>query len=375
MNVRYHSAMPYRFLGLPLALGVLLFAIVYGLNHQFREPTSTLVITEPAATSTQADILPPLDEQLGRLFVVGHWADTPVASTTALISTYHLGGVIIMSAPEDPSEISAWTAEWQAAVEYPLLIAIDQEGGEVSRLKGADYTQTAQPIITTREEAYEVGLGRGAELATLGINTNLAPVVEQSTNPNSFLYQRVFRDPDDIASLTSAMLDGFRENNIIGVIKHYPGHPDGPADSHVTLPIVNLNDVSFSEYTSQFNELIANEGISILMTAHVLVPTVDDDYSATLSHTILTQELRQKQGYEGVIVTDDMTMDAIDTKFSTTEATKLALQAGADLIMFAAEPSQVESVIPAIFKAIEASELPANTITEHYRRVESLFIN
>ena len=273
----------YRLLGLPLALGVILFSGVYIYIHATtatppdqNQPSKTATSTSAMSSSTPEVTLPPLAEQVGRLFIIGHWAGTPIASTTALIQQYHVGGVIIMSAPEDPNDIKGWIKEWQGASDVPLMIAIDQEGGTVSRLKGPDFIQTAQPDIVNAEQAFSVAKQRGAELAAFGINTNFAPVIETSVNPAGFLYERTFRDPDLIPLLGKAMLNGYSASGITGVIKHYPGHEDEPADSHITLPIVQLAGTTFREHTSNFNELIGYGLVKAIMTAHVLIPSIED---------------------------------------------------------------------------------------------------
>ena len=336
-------------------------------------PKTPVDPTTPAST-TETVVAPkdiPLIEKVGRLFIVGHWTDTPLSETTDVLTTHQLGGVIVMSAPENLERIRTWTNEWQSTTSYPLLIAIDQEGGTVSRLRGDSYIQTAQPEITTATQAHTVGFIRGKELALLGINTNFAPVVEASVNPNGFLYKRVFRNAADIPTLAAAMLEGFREQNVLGVIKHYPGHEDEPTDSHLELPIVELTGTTFAEHTRPFRELIERDQVQTLMTAHVLVPDIDPDFPATLSSKILQGELRENLGYEGLIITDDMSMDAIDARYSTPEASVLALRAEADMILLAAEPALIDDAIAAVIAAVEAGELSEDTIDQSVRRIET----
>ncbi|MCA9361771.1 hypothetical protein KC906_00195, partial [Candidatus Kaiserbacteria bacterium] len=176
----------------------------------------------PAATTTGSVTTPPpepevtLEEMVGELFMVGHWAETPVASTSELIDTYHLGSVVIMSVPEDPTEIRSWVRTWNASSTRPLFIAIDQEGGSVSRLKGPTFIQTSQREIISTSSAYQVGLVRGKELEKLGINLNLAPVLDYASTTDSFMYQRSFASRELTADMAGAMIAGMSESGVIG---------------------------------------------------------------------------------------------------------------------------------------------------------------
>ncbi len=322
-----------------LAFALLISILVFiGLQFLF---TSTSTPLDSDTTKASPEIsLSPLP--LGRHFMIGHWADTPVASTTALISRHQLAGVIIMSAPENENDIKNWVDAWQAVVDYPLMIAIDQEGGSVSRLTGNQFDQTSQPDITTAEEAYAIGFDRGQELQELGITMNFAPVLDTATKPEAFLYNRVFRH--DPVGLASALSRGLREAGIIPVAKHFPGHPDTSHDSHITLPTVHINDNERADFIRPFVDYIKHAKPVALMTAHVVFPNLDP-LPATISSYWLTHVLRQQIGYTGLLITDDMSMDAIDTTWTSTEASRLALQAGADIVLFAATPEAITQTL------------------------------
>lgn len=323
-------------------------------------------------TSNEARSKPiPWEEKIGQLFMIGHWANTPVASTTALIKKYHLGSVLIMSVPDDPKEIKGWIKQWNEAVNQPLFIAIDQEGGVVSRLRGEDFSTTSQRYIFSTTTAYQVGKKRGQELAMLDININLAPVLDRANKKDSFMYKRAFPPHTDHTALAKSMINGFSENGVIGAVKHFPGHPDTTEDSHQKLPTIYISPQKLSDYTADFNALIKNGAIKMLMTAHVLFPEIDDK-PATLSPSILTQYLRQELGYQGLILTDDMIMDAIDQTWHSDEASVMALAAGADIIMFAAEPEKVGDAVEAVSAAVSAGRLSPQTLDESYQRISKL---
>jgi len=311
------------------------------------------------------------EAQLGQLFMIGHWAGTPVASTTALIEKYQLGGVIIMSAPENPQAITDWVIQWNEASSVPLFIAIDQEGGPVTRLKGSEFIQTGQRDIGTTQQAQEIGRLRGKELASLGINMNFAPVLDTATNPTSFMHSRTFPENTHAATLASSMIAGMSEQNVIAVAKHFPGHDDTNVDSHNELPVVDISQAELSTFTQPFAEIISQNSVVALMTAHVQFPQIDV-LPATLSTYFLTTYLREELNFTGLIITDDMSMDAIDNHYSTSEASQLALEAGANIILLAAEPADIEIIFPSLVAAIDTSPLLNRQITDSYQRVISL---
>lgn len=352
-----------------IALGV--FATTQ-INNTNPSSTTRASSTATAATDTEPVIDPatiPLDEKIGQLFVVGHWSNTEASTTAAMIKEYELGGVVIMSAPNSLEEIRTWTESWQNASEEPLLVTIDQEGGTVSRLEGPAFSTIAQPDITTTASATAIARERGEELFALGINGNFAPVIDTSVNADSFLYARVFRDPTQVGTLGNAMIDGYTEAGVLATPKHFPGHPDTAADSHETLPI--LSDMSEAEYrthTEPFRAVTTNANTHLLMTAHVLVPALDETYPATLSPAVMT-DLRERIGYDRVVITDDLVMSALHDQWDEGEAAVLALKAGVDMLLLAAEPDETPAVISTVEQAVINGNLSEERIDEAYLRV------
>jgi len=328
----------------------------------------------PAVTSVElVESIPavPLENQLGQLFMIGHWADTPVASTTELIAKYQLGGVIIMSTPENSADILTWVNEWNAVSDRPLLIAIDQEGGPVTRLKGAEFIQTGQRDITSQEQAYEVGFTRGTELLKLGINMNFAPVLDTALNPSSFMYSRTFPADTDTAALAGALASGMSEAGVMATVKHFPGHDDTSTDSHNELPVVDIPRSELETFVAPFKKFITVNPPPALMTAHVQFPEIDN-MPATLSKFFLTDYLRGELGYTGLIVTDDMSMDAIDTYYETSIASRLAIEAGADVVLLAAQPADINTIFPFLVAQASTSPELRTQIAESYTRIMSI---
>jgi beta-N-acetylhexosaminidase len=327
-------------------------------------------IVKPSTTSLQPIQAPTVPLPLGRHFMIGHSKEMPTASTTALLVEHQLAGVIIMSAPANPDEIKAWTKEWQAAVPYPLIIAIDQEGGEVSRLRGAQFDTTSQRSITTTDEAYNLGYRRGLELAGLGITTNFAPVLDSATIATSFMYNRVFSSKENSAALAAAMVTGMARSGITAVPKHFPGHADTPDDSHDTLPHVDMTKSEFAEYSKPFTTLLRTDQPQMLMTAHIVFPQIDS-LPATLSPYFLNTYVRSTLAYDGLIITDDMCMKAIDTTWGAAEGSRLALLASVDIVLIAAEPERIGSILTyirektdnALRTALEKSDIRMTSFT------------
>jgi beta-N-acetylhexosaminidase len=338
--------------------------LLYGSETEYQNLLPEIIQQVNAPTHESV----PLATQVGQLFAVGHWANMEASTTAARARNLQLGSIIIMSAPDTDSVVSEWTASWQAATETPLLISIDQEGGVVSRLRGAGHTQTAQPQITDTSTAYAVAQKRAQALHQLGINANYAPVLDKSTSTDSFMYSRVFRDSDKIATLGNAMVRGYRDGEVLAVAKHFPGHPDTSDDSHIILPILDITKDEYKRHTSQFYDAIKLGDTQMLMTAHVLVPALDRDFPATVSPIVLG-DLRDRIGYTGVIITDDLAMQAISDRWGYAEAAVLAVQAGADMVMLAAEPENASSTVQAVIKAVEEGELSRERVFEAYNRV------
>lgn len=356
------------FVGISIFL-IALLVVLYLLPNK-----TEYVREETEITSTEPDVLiiPPLAERVGQLIAIGHWTDTSPEFTADLVSKLDIGSVIIMQAPPLDTTISDWTKNWQiAASGTPLLISIDQEGGVVSRLTGEGYIQTAQPDIYDTATAYAVASKRAEELNILGFNANYAPVLDSSERSTSFMYKRVFRDSTMIGTLANAMVRGYQNNDILAVPKHYPGHPDTKDDSHLLLPTLNISIDEYTEHTKQFADLIAAGNTKILMTAHVLVPALDSEYPATLSTAVLN-DLRERIGFQGVVITDDLAMKAVNDRWTHEEAAILALQAGADVVMLSSRPEYAESTITAIVEAVQSGTLSEARINEAYRRVRLL---
>lgn len=352
--------------------------MVVGFIYQTKNTQAPAPITEPreivnTATTTletEPEIVPviSLEEKVGQLFLIGHWADTPLGSTTELVEKNYLGGVVVMSAPEETNDIKNWTSTWNEVSQTPLYVAIDQEGGPVSRLKGDSFVQTSQRDIVKEDTSYEIGRIRGNELKKLGINMNFAPVLDSASSSDSFMYERVFPVKASSSALAAAMIAGMSEASVIGVAKHFPGHDDTADDSHHILPTVDIERSELDTFALPFLELIRDQEPAAIMTAHILFPNIDTS-PASLSPFFLTNYLREELEFSGLIITDDMSMKAIVDNWTSEAASVLALRAGADIVLFAAEPDKVTAAITAVIAAVETGQLSEDRINESYERI------
>ena len=257
-----------------------------------------------------------------------------------LVRDLRVGGVILFARNiESPEQVWELTRDLQrealAAGGRPLLISVDQEGGRVQRLK-APFTiiPAARELGTTRtpEEVEQLARQVGRELALVGINVNLAPVLDVPRSPACPQWDRAYSsDPERAARYGVAAMRGYLAGGVIPVAKHFPGLGDTMADSHEVLPLALSGDARREADLLPFREAVAAR-VPMVMTAHLAVPAWDDQ-PATLSPVALQQWLRRRLGFGGVIITDDLEMGGISTRLTAPQGAREALAAGADLLL------------------------------------------
>jgi len=257
-----------------------------------------------------------------------------------LVRRLQVGGLILfarnLKSPEQVWQlIHDLQREARKAGRPPLLIALDQEGGPVQRLK-APFTliPAARELgrTATPEEVEELARQVARELALVGVNLNLAPVLDVPRSPACPLWFRAYSsDPEQAARFALAAIRGYLAGGVIPVAKHFPGLGDTLADSHEVLPAALSRDAERQADLLPFREAVA-AGVPAVMTAHLLVPQWDD-LPATLSAVALQSWLRQKLGFQGVVITDDLEMGAIAGQLPVAQAARQALAAGADLLL------------------------------------------
>jgi len=317
-----------------------------------------------------------LEEKVGQLFMIGFYGPTPDYYLNKMLKVRNIGGVILMKYNLDDEkqvlkllhDIQGISMAHHPAI--PPFISVDQEGGLVSRLNFPGIRQlTAQTEIKNADQAYKVALERGQELKNLGIHINYSPVVEFIQDTSSFLSKRVFKVDSSmqIPGLAIPMLKGYHEAGIIGVPKHFPGHTDLSVDSHEGLPVEDLDRESIQPLLDIYREVLAAEP-QIIMTSHVMYPALDSLYPATLSEEVLGL-LRNELGYDGIVISDDMEMKAVETNYTLEKASVLALQSGVDILLFSSTPQKQANAYNAVVAAVKAGELSEDAIDEKVLRI------
>jgi len=288
-----------------------------------------------------------------------------------------LGGVVLFGRNiDEPQQVRQLTASLRAERE-DLLVAADEEGGDVTRLearRGSSYPGNwALGVVDDVELTEAVAGSIAAELATVGVNFDFAPVADVNSNPdNPVIGIRSFGgEPALVARHVAAFVIGLQGAGVAGCAKHFPGHGDTSRDSHLELPVVE-GDVTAA--LEPFRAAIA-AGVRSVMTAHVLVPSLDDQ-QATLSPRILQRLLREELGFAGLAITDALEMRAVSATVGIEEGAVRALAAGADALCLGAEVDErlVESTHGAILEAVTSGRLTRERLLEAAGRVDELAV-
>lgn len=324
----------------------------------------------------------PLDQRVGQLFMVSVYGKGLPDSSNVFLREMMPGAVALFdyngTTPQEVTQtVNAWqTVATQIGQHVPLLMAIDQEGGPVMRL-----TQGFTPLpwgaalgAMPIEDARKVGQIAGEELRAVGINMNLAPVVDvRGQTRSQFIERRTFgSDPQVVGGAASAYLLGLQDRGVIGVLKHFPGHGSAE-DSHTTLPVVNFTrDHVEAVDLTPFKIAIGN-GAEAVMVGHLVYPALDPTpgLPASLSPTVIGDVLRGELGFQGLVMTDAMDMGAIVEHWTRPAAAVMALKAGIDLV--AAGPhtpmSEQLAMKRAVLDAVQRGELSEARVEEAVRRV------
>ncbi|UXY29829.1 glycoside hydrolase family 3 protein [Streptomyces sp. HUAS TT20] len=279
-----------------------------------------------------------------------------------------------------PEQLSALTDRLRAERD-DVLVAIDEEGGDVTRLEvrtGSSFPGNhALGAVDDVELTREVALELGRRLAACGVNLNWAPSADVNSNPaNPVIGVRSFgADTDLVARHTAAYVTGLQSAGVAACTKHFPGHGDTAVDSHHALPRIDADATLLaSRELAPFRTAI-EAGTRAVMSAHILVPALDPDHPATLSHRVLTELLRGELGYDGLIVTDGMEMQAIAATYGIERGSVLAIAAGADAICVGgglADDETVRRLRDALVTAVRSGELPEERLADAAQRVRAL---
>jgi beta-N-acetylhexosaminidase len=312
-----------------------------------------------------------LRRDVGQLLIGSLPGATITPEIRSLAREFSLGGLILFArnieAPEQVAELSLDAQE--LASELPLWVSVDQEGGRVARLK-APFTEWPPMAVLGRSGSAELA-GRFAaalavELRAVGITLDYAPVLDIHTNPkNPVIGDRALaEDAESVARLGAAIIKGLQDNGVAACGKHFPGHGDTSVDSHLALPIVEHPPDRIRRVECVPFRAAIRADVAFIMTAHVLVPSLDEERPATLSPSIVGALLRDELKFDGVIVSDDLEMKAVANNYSVPEAAVLAVAAGCDgLLVCSGNVDPQAAALEALVHAVEEGRIS-------YKRVE-----
>jgi len=328
-----------------------------------------------------------LDFKIGQMLMMGFSgaALTNGNPVMADVRDRHIGGVLLFDTNiESPAQLKRLTADLQAlSAPTPLFIALDQEGGNVARLKpqygfaptvSQQYLGNLNDLTTTQRYAESTATA----LAEHGINMNLAPVVDLNVNPNNPVIGRLGRsfsaDPAVVTAHSEQVIATHWAHRVYCTLKHFPGHGSSLADSH--LGFVDVTGTWSRTELQPYEDILRMGLCDIVMTAHIFNAHLDRDLPATLSHKTITGLLREELGFNGVVITDDIQMKAITANYSFDTAIQLAVKAGVDMIMIGDNrlngPNTTAHAIAVIKEMVSSGAIPADRIDESYARIMTL---
>ncbi len=356
-------------------------------------------------TTTQARAAPPelpspgdeaLADKIGELLMVGFRGTDLDDSDPILeqVKAGQVGGVVLFDVDvatgssrniDSPEQLTALVAKLQNAAPSPLLVAVDQEGGRVSRLKeryGFPPTLSHQELgernsleLTSNQARETAGI-----LADVGINLNLAPVVDVNVDPASPVIGALGRsfsaDPAVVTDHARAMIEAHRSAGVLTAVKHFPGHGSAPGDTH--LGFVDVTDTWLPAELVPYRTLVSEGSVDAVMTAHVVNGQLDAQWPATLSAATIDGVLRDELGFNGVVVSDDLQMGAIVDHYGLETAVQQALSAGVDILLFANnnprayEPDIAPRVVALVESLVREGALSEERIDESVERVRAL---
>ncbi len=290
------------------------------------------------------------------------------------MKSYPAGGIVFFSRNiRNPEQLGKLIANLQEESKIPLFIGIDEEGGRVSRIaSNKKFGIKNFPSALEVANSYEQYKSIGTYLLNLGFNVDFAPVADVWTNPeNSVIGNRAFsKNPEIAGKKVKDAIDGLHEAGIMTVIKHFPGHGDTKDDTHTGTAVSYKTWKEMRKMEAIPFKKGIDAGTDMVMVAHISTPNATkDSLPATLSHTWITERLRNELGFKGIIITDAMDMKAISSHFPNTEAVFMALDAGADIILM---PKDFEKVFDDVVHAVETGRISEKRIDESFTRIMKL---
>ena len=324
-------------------------------------------------------------QKVGQRLVVGFSGTKITGEFIKLVQEYKIGNVVLFKENvTDNIQLKQLCRDIQAIVLHetgrPAFITMDQEGGSVSRLEAdAAAVPGAMAIAATgkKENAYEAGYLTGRELAALGVNFNLAPDMDINTNPsNPVIGARSYGDkPEVVSEYGVEMINGLVDAHVLCAAKHFPGHGDTIADSHLGLPVVDKPFTEITQCELKPFEAAIQAGVPAIMVAHILYPALEKEkIPASMSRSIVTGLLKEQMGFSGLVLSDCLMMNAIAENIGVVKGAVAAVKAGIDLVFISHSLELAAKAAQALVKACEDGQINYAEMTAsvnkilHYKR-------
>ncbi len=320
-----------------------------------------------------------LDQKLGQMMIVQFTGAAYSLELSTMVKQYNVGSVLIFTSNgniTDKEQLKGLVRQMQGESPIPLAVAIDQEGGTVDRLITLDGARPSEASIGATGDpmvAQQAGLKDEHDLTSYGINLNLAPVVDVTNVYNAQLDQRTYGNNADIVTkMAGAYLTGLQKSGkVVGTLKHFPGLGDVGVDPHTGVPrltrsLADLEQIDWTPYRALIQQ---GNTVHAVMVTHELVDAVDGNMPSSLSYNVVTGILRKDLGFQGVIMTDSLTMEGIQAYYTQGQAAAVAVEAGDDLLMGASTPTEVASMLQGIKQAMSDGKISQQRINDSVRRI------
>lgn len=316
-------------------------------------------------------------ELVGQLVMAGFdGTSKPSDVFLDIMSEYKLGNVILFgwnidSFSQTEKLIDVLNSN-NAIPEIPLLIATDVEGGTVRRFNWKPALLSAKELgrLDNTQKVYSQYLRIGKALLEIGVNVDIAPVLDIAPKPNeTFLGSRLFgSNPEKVSKLTNAAIRGLREAGVVSIGKHFPGHGNTSTDSHNSLPTIQRDMEQLRAYELiPFNAAI-KEGVDGILVGHILYPKIDKSLTS-VSSRFINELLRNEMGFDGFIMSDDMRMKALTSKLEIGEAAVQFIESGGDLVLIGKYPEKQIRVLNALYQALTSGRLSRDRLEESALRL------
>lgn len=337
------------------------------------------VVEEPTEEELLAEevVALSIDEKIGQLIIAGFPGVSVTDDVRSLIEDTYVGGFILfrhnLETAEQAVSLLNGLKEVNGKNTYPLIMSVDQEGGRVTRLPELAALPSNLRIAQTGIDGAASEYGRliGEQVKAYGFNMDFAPVLDVNNEPNNpVIGDRAFGDRAEIVEESGVeMLLSMQQTGVVPVAKHFPGHGDVTVDSHVGLPEVNktLDELSALELVP-FHAAI-EAGADAMMVGHILLPQLDEDLPASMSPAVITNILREQFAFDGVVITDDMTMGAIANSYTMEAAAIKMIEAGVDMLLVAGGSEMVQSVVEHIKEQVENGVITEARLDESVMRI------